>query len=53
MQNVLTHKNINLKKIVDNTCCLLEKQIQQLLLNYEALIFCLKADYHLTETLFS
>ena len=46
----MTYTNIHLKNFVDNTCCILEKQIYQLLLNYEASIVYLKANYHLNQT---
>ena len=49
----ILHTSIHLRKLVDNICCLLEKQTQQLLLCYEGLIFYSKANYHLNWIWFS
>ena len=43
----IIHINTHLKEPVDNTFWFLDKEIEQLLLNYEVLIFYVKVDYHL------
>ena len=41
---------IHVNKLVDNSCCLLKKQVQQLLYTQEYLVFYTKVNHHLIQT---
>ena len=47
ISTLIIHTNTHLRKLEDSIYHLLHKQILQLLLTYEALVFYLKEDYHL------